>query len=95
MHDLASDEVPSGLTRSIISPLGRLGMDGKEFNTFLELTAGVFSDTSGLLTFKGGDILSCFFLTDCLVFGGDTGVRRKVLRFLFCGENRAFHKTKY
>lgn len=79
---LVSGEELPGLTRSIIRPLGRFGMDGNEFNTALLLEL-LISDASGLLVFKGGETLSCFFLTDCLVLGGDTGVSKKVLRFRF------------
>lgn len=79
---LASGEALPGLTRSIINPLGRLGMDGNVVNTPL-LFEQPFSVASFLFRFNGGETLSCFFLTDCLVLGGDTGVSSNVLRLRF------------
>lgn len=59
MHSLLSGEDLLGLTLSIVSPLGKFGIEGK-WHFFPPLVKG------------GGEILSALlFLADWRVFGGD------------------------
>lgn len=82
MQILESGEQRSGLTLSIIRPLGKLGIEGNEFKTFL--FTETFSANSGCeFSTRGGDTLSCLFLTAWRVLGGDGGDNRKALRFRF------------
>lgn len=64
MQTLGSGLDRFGLTRSMVKPLGRLGIAGKGTNTFL---------TASTPFLGGGEILSplFLFLADCLVFGGE------------------------
>lgn len=69
-HNLLSELLS---TRSIVSPLGRLGIDGKGATCFLvEVCGGELG--LELVVFVGGEgSLSAFdlFFADCLVLGGD------------------------
>lgn len=88
-------ELSDVLTLSIISPLGRLGITGNEPNDNLLLLLLILLPFWSVLGLFGGtvvddgvgndngEILSCFFLTDCRVCGGDMGDIRKAFRLRF------------
>lgn len=86
MHALESGEELPGLTLSIIRPLGKLGIVGKELKIGLLIT--FVSDLWPEFVVGGGDIRSCLLLTDWRVCGGEIGDIRNALRLRFCKKEK-------